>query len=228
MKQSVFLINHTPIKENMNLMYNDKLKQNRPQVLIPSCILFSLSLLLFMLFALNTKSNTLYDDEEKKFELLAPRPMIGHCNGTCVPNQAYPCIFSSFYPVTFTEDGKWRWDCPFLDGSRTEVGMARMLSQPHEKVYPNGSWSARWYGGNQIQSDPNKRVHCACYYVGGEGEGKSWIFKSFETKIVKYAENESIESVCKSFTGCPKTEKDAYHVIGSSPWIEKFFDCKKD
>ena len=182
----------------------------------------------FLLAFLIFQSNSYFIGQNvvNRHKFTPPRAMVGHCNGTCVPNEAYPCIFASFYPVTFTKDGQWRWDCPFLDGSGIEVGMARMLTPPQEEIHWNGSWRARWYGGNQIQSDPNKRVHCGCYYVGGEGDGKPWIFKSFETKFVKIAKDKSIEDICGAFNGCPKTEEEAYSAIGSSPWIEKFFDCK--
>ena len=55
-----------------------------------------------------------------------PKPMIGLCNGTCVPNKAYPCIYSEFYPVLFTKDGKWRWDSPFVHKSGVEVGVGKI------------------------------------------------------------------------------------------------------
>ena len=119
-----------------------------------------------------------------------PEAMVGLCNGTCVPNKAYPCIYSAFYPVSFTKDGTWRWDCPFIDNSSVEVGVGKIIGMPKIFSDINGSWKATWYGGNKILSDPNKRIHCACYHLGGRNDEKSWLFNSFQIKIINDGKNE--------------------------------------
>ena len=67
-----------------------------------------------------------------------------------VPNGAYPCIYSNFYPVSFTKDGKWRWDCPFVDNSGVEVGVGKIIGMPQILQNTNKDWKANWYGGNKI------------------------------------------------------------------------------
>ena len=159
-------------------------------------------------------------------KFVLPEPMVGLCNGTCVPNKAYPCIYSSFYPVSFTKDGKWRWNCPFVNKAGFEVGIGKIIGMPQILQSTNNYWKATWYGGNKILSDPNERAHCACYYVGGKEDEKSWLFHSFQIKAIKVAKNESIENICGNFTGCPETIEDAFEQLEADPYIEKYFGCK--
>ena len=164
------------------------------------------------------------DNEIPSYEL--PKPMIGLCNGTCVPNKAYPCIYSKFYPVSFTKDGKWRWDSPFVNKSGVEVGVGKIIGMPDIKLDTEDGWKVTWYGGNQIISDPKKRIHCACYHVAGKVNEPSWMFHSFQIKIIRNGKNQSIEQACGSFTGCPKTkEKDLAQLL-VDPYIERYSECK--
>ena len=124
---------------------------------------------LFLIIVLEADGLLLKENPENhipSYEL--PKPMIGLCNGTCVPNKAYPCIYSKFYPVSFTKDGKWRWDSPFVNKSGVEVVVGKIIGMPDIKLHTEDSWKVTWYGGNQIISDPKKRIHCACYHVAGK------------------------------------------------------------
>ena len=156
-----------------------------------------------------------------------PKPMIGLCNGTCVPNKAYPCIYSEFYPVLFTKDGRWRWDSPFVNKSVVEVGVGKIIGMPEIKLHTEDGWKVTWYGGNQIISDPKKRIHCSCYHVAGKLNETSWMFHSFQIKIIRNGKNQSIEEVCGSFTGCPKTKEKAFAQLLVDPYIEKYSECKR-
>ena len=195
-------------------------------------IIFQLLSLLFatlLFLLLMYKSQPLILKQTKtnnnpKFVL--PGPMVGLCNATCVPNKAYPCIYSSFYPVSFTKDGKWRWDCPFVDKAGLEVGVGKIIGMSHILQSTNNDWKATWYGGNKILSDPNERAHCGCYYVGGKKDVKSWLFYSFQIKMIKVGKDESIENICGNFTGCPETIEDAFEQLEVDPYIEKYFGCK--
>ena len=164
-------------------------------------------------------------NEIPSYEL--PKPMIGLCNGTCVPNKAYPCIYSKFYPVSFTRDGKWRWDSPFFNESSVEVGIGKIIGMPEIQLDTDDGWKVTWYGGNQIISDPNKRMHCACYHTTGKAHEDSWMFHSFQIKIIRNGKNQSIEEACGSFTGCPKTIQKAFSQLLVDPYIEKYLGCKR-
>ena len=74
--------------------------------------------------------------------------------------------------------------------------------------------------------DPNKRIHCACYYLGGKNDEKAWLFNSFQIKIINDAKNESIDSACGKFTGCPETISDAFEQLDADPYIEQYFGCR--
>ena len=198
----------------------------RCPLLIFKMILGALMLSWNLLFA-KTLTDIVDESLQSNHPYITPIPMVGNCNGSCIPNQAYPCIYAPFYPVTFTRDGRYRWDAPFQDGSGIETGVALMLTKPEEIVYPNGSWTAKWYGGNRIESSPKKTIHCACFYVGGNGEGKPWTFHSFQIKKVDGIFDRSVESVCGDFNVCPETESKAVETLGHY-WIERFFDCKKE
>ena len=163
---------------------------------------------------------------ETKPHFVLPEPMVGLCNGTCVPNEAYPCIYSTFYPVSFTHDGRWRWDCPFVDKPGVEIGVGNVIGMPSIFQDTNNNWNVTWYGGNNIISDPKERIHCACYYLGGKFTERSWLFYSFQIKIIKSARNESIEGACGDFTGCPETIEDALEQLDSDPYIEQYFGCE--
>ena len=185
------------------------------------------STLLFLLLIYESQALTLKQTEaQNNPKFVLPEQMVGLCNSTCVPNKAYPCIYSSFYPVSFTKDGKWRWDCPFVDKNGFEVGVGKIIGMPQIQQSTNNYWKATWYGGNKILSDPNERAHCACYYVGGRHDEKSWLFHSFQIKAIKVAKNESIENICGNFTGSPETIKDALDELDADPYIEKYFGCK--
>ena len=208
--------------------YSSKTKnQNRIlRIFFQSSSLF-FATLLFLLLIYKSQALILKGTKtENHPKFVLPEPMIGLCNGSCVPNGAYPCIYSNFYPVSFTKDGKWRWDCPFVDNSGVEFGVGKIIGMPQILQNTNKDWKANWYGGNKILSDPNERVHCACYYVGGKVDEKSWLFHSFQIKIINIAKNESIENICGSFTGCPKSIEDAFEQLDADPYIEKYFGCK--
>ena len=155
-----------------------------------------------------------------------PAAMVGRCNGNCVPNKAYPCTYSTFYPVSFTKDGKWRWDCPFNNQSTVEVGVGKIIGMPNINFNTGNGWKATWYSGNQIISDPNKRIHCACYHVGGKRSEPSWMFHSFQIKIIHDGKNQSIDTACGSFTWCPETIHNDFKQVVVNPYIEKYLGCK--
>ena len=209
-----------------NYLSKNKDKSRNLTILFQLLSLF-FATLLFLLLIYKSQPLILEQTGTKnnpKFVL--PGPMVGLCNGTCVPNKAYPCIYSSFYPVSFTKDGKWRWDCPFVDKAGLEVGVGKIIGMPQILQSTNNDWKATWYGGNKILSDPNERAHCACYYVGGKKDEKSWLFYSFQIKIIKEAKDESIENICGNFTGCPETIEDAFEQLDVDPYIEKYMGCK--
>ena len=210
-----------------NYSSKNKDRSRNLKIFFQSSSLF-LATLLFILLIYKSQALVLKEIKtENSPKFVLPEPMVGLCNGTCVPNKAYPCIYSDFYPVSFTKDGKWRWDCPFVDKSKgVEVGVGKIIGMPQILQNTNKDWKATWYGGNKILSDPNERVHCACYYVGGKVDEKSWLFQSFQIKIINIAKNESIENICGSFTGCPETIEDAYEQLDADPYIEKYFGCK--
>ena len=203
-----------------------KKKEKKIQMILQTSLLLAILILLVLLICKAKRFHLIARHAEEDFAIILPEPMVGLCNATCMPNKAYPCIYSAFYPVPFTRDGTWRWDCPFKDGPGTEIGVGKIIGLPQIFTNYDQSWNATWYGGNEIVSDPNRRIHCACYYVGGKGAGNSWLFHSFQIKIVKNGQNDSIEMACGNFTGCPKTIEDALEQLDSRPYIEKYFGCK--
>ena len=210
-----------------NYLSKGKDKNRNIKIFFQSSTLF-FATLLFLLLIYKSQALILKETKtENKPTFVLPEPMVGLCNGTCVPNKAYPCIYSNFYPVSFTKDGKWRWDCPFVGKDGVEVGVGKIIGMPQIlQSTTSNDWKATWYGGNKIISDPNERAHCACYYVGGKQDEKTWLFHSFQIKIIKVAKNESIENICGNFTGCPETIEDAYKQLNADPYIEKYFECK--
>ena len=223
------------IDQETNILLNDydeenvtkaKGKEKKTQIILQTSLLLVISILLVLLICEAEKWHLIKRQAEEEFAIVLPQPMVGLCNATCIPNKAYPCIYSSFYPVSFTKDGTWRWDCPFIEGPGTEIGVGKIIGLPQIFSNYDQSWNATWYGGNKIISDPYKRIHCACYYVGGKGVGNSWLFQSFQIKIVKNGRNDSIEKACGNFTGCPKTIEDALEQLDAKPYIEKYFGCK--
>ena len=187
-------------------------------------LLLMSSLLLIIILKVDGSILKEYPDNEiPSYEL--PKSMIGLCNGTCVPNKAYPCIYSKFYPVSFTKDGKWRWDSPYVNKSGVEVGVGKIIGMPDIKLHTEDGWKVTWYGGNQIISDTKKRIHCACYHVAGKAKETSWMFHSFQIKIIRDGKNQSIDQACGSFTGCPKTKEKAFAQLVVDPYIEKYLGC---
>ena len=214
-------------KNNYENFSENKKKGRKCQVLFHICYLLVVTIL-FMLLIFQADGLILKEqNSNEKLPYVIPDPMVGLCNGTCVPNKAYPCIYSTYYPVSFTRDGHWRWDCPFVNKSGVETGVGKIIGMPKIKVNADSSWKATWYGGNQIISDPNKRIHCACYHVGGKGDGPDWLFHSFQIKIIPNGRNKSIEKACGSFTGCPETIPGAFEELDADPYIEQYFGCKK-
>ena len=113
-----------------NYLSKNKDRGRNLKIFFQSSSLFLASLLFLLLIY---KSQALILKETKKEnspKFVLPEPMVGLCNGTCVPNKAYPCIYSDFYPVSFTKDGKWRWDCPFVDKDGVEVGVGKIIGMP--------------------------------------------------------------------------------------------------
>ena len=156
-----------------------------------------------------------------------PFPIVGQCNASCTPNDAFPCIYTPFYPVTFTKDGYWFWDAPFENGSGSEVGVGLILYDPSTDYHINGTWEAKWYGGNRIESDPKKTTHCACYYLIGKGPKDKWVIHNYPVKDVEDAVDKSIEDICGHFSECPRTEIEAEKIYGG-PWIETYYEwCTK-
>lgn len=155
-----------------------------------------------------------------------PYPMVGLCNGSCTPNGAFPCVYTPYYPVSFTDDGHWSWNAPFEDNSKdNEIGVGLMLGRPYTQYHlsdPDPWWSSMWYGGNQIVSDPQKTIHCGCYYLYGHEREDSWVFHNYLSKERKGVFDKSVEEVCGTTLSCPFEEEEARAIYGD-PFIETYY-----
>ena len=138
--------------ENLNFSEND-VKSRKTRIIFQLGIVLLATLLFLILIIKTDMLMSKVQQSKRKSPFVLPEAMVGLCNGTCVPNKAYPCIYSTFYPVSFTKDGTWRWDCPFINNSSVEIGEGKIIGTP--KIYSDidGSWRATWYGGNKILSD---------------------------------------------------------------------------
>ena len=156
---------------------------------------------------------------------LTPSQMVGVCTASCASNPMFPCIYTPTYPVEFLSDGAYSWRAPYANGSGVEVGYGLILSEVHETRWANGSWSARWYGGNTYRPDPTYTTHCACYYVTGSPNGSFEIVNYPVKEATNTSTKASVREVCDTyFTHCPVDEADAYQKFGAF-WAEQYEGC---
>ena len=75
----------------------------RSKYLATLACLIMLFLSLFLLAFLIFQSNSYFYGQNvvTREDFKPPRAMVGHCNGTCVPNKAYPCIFAQYIREMF-------------------------------------------------------------------------------------------------------------------------------
>ena len=148
-----------------------------------------------------------------------PHPMVGLCNASCTTNGSFPCIYTPFYAVSFSDDGHWSWNARFAnDSAGIEIGVGLMLGPPDSEYLLSGEgyWKSRWYGGTQILSELHKTIRCSCYYVRGYGKGGSWTFHNYVVKEKKKVFDKSIEEICLPWSDCPYNENQARAMYGNA------------
>ena len=160
-----------------------------------------------------------------------PHPMVGLCNASCTTNGSFPCIYTPFYAVSFSDDGHWSWNARFTnDSAGVEVGIGLILGPPDTEFYTGYSccntWKSKWYGGTRILSDLYKTIRCSCYYILGHSKEGSWSFRNYVVKEKKEVFDKSIEETCLPWPGCPTRENEARAIYGQ-PIEEKYHGwCK--
>ena len=188
--------------------------------LLCSAVALLLSLFVFVDAAANESTGVL-------LAFLTPAPMVGTCNASCTTNKAFPCVYTPFYPVWFTKDGKYSWRAPYANGTGAEVGQGMILSEVSEKRWRNGTWTARWYGGNSYEPDLLRVTHCACYYLVGTGLGKPFLLHNYRVKEALNTSHLPVEDVCDLYhVDCPENTASARSRFGS-PWVESYMGCQQ-
>ena len=156
---------------------------------------------------------------------LTPSKLVGVCTASCHTNPMFPCIYTPTYSVEFLPDGTFSWNAPYANGSGEEVGHGLILSPVTERRWPNGSWTAQWYGGNAYKPDPTNTTHCACYYIAGSPNGSIVLHNYPVEEAVNTSEGASVREVCNQYcSDCPEEEHEALEKYGTF-WLETLEKC---
>lgn len=166
--------------------------------------------------------------------LFVPPEMTGRCLATCVVEKGsgYQCPYLPTYPVWWRANGTFNWRAPYRNGSDVEIGNGQILSPVTEVHHADGSWQARWYGGNHLLAPASSHsyhvTHCACYYAKGLGMGQSWYLSNYAVATVANSAQFAVETVCKPYNiaNCPESNATAFQRWGP-PWIEAYLGCNQ-